>query len=223
VTTKTNEKINLTKDVKKVEITKENQVTKTDIAKLSVSTVIKDAYVLKQIKWTNSTKDKLPTINTRDVADKYDVVANKLQSKKEDTARCAGNHLLNIIYDLAGIEAKNAKDTDTKSWVIMTKKGEDFTAKLSTDKMKNVMAFGFKYDSGKKATYFKADADIDRLAKLSTNDLQNVYNDLVSAAERSHTLNSHNNQFSTTNEQPSSWLNEINTVMNMVIAKQKKK
>lgn len=183
-------------------------------------------YTLRLIKYKRTTAGELPLIdrNTDEIKG-FHVVANALQLKKQDPGRCAINHLLNILYQTAGVDYSNAKSDNMSergsSWLVVTPIDEDVAKKMNTAKMQKVKCFGFTYnDQLRTASYLPEHADIEKLAELSPKEVQKLYDELVDAAEKSHSYNSHNNQFSSTSGQDSSWLLMMNDIMKKVAKKQ---
>lgn len=145
------------------------------------------------------------------IADKGEVVIyNRLQ---KDPGRCSNLHLTHILLKMTGQEDFKQVKIERK-WAIVFNKDFNFKAVTNAPEMPILNALGFKWNETlRSVTFYKSDADQDKLNRFSKEDVQETYDTIVHFAEESHELYSKNNQFTATNTQSSSFLLELNQVI----------
>lgn len=180
-----------------------------------------DCVKISTVGWRNTTGKKVDYAGVDEatfISQGKHVLYNRLQEKSTDSTRSAICHLTNILYDVMGVEHENAMINGSKSaWAIITSQSvDDIMAQMSTPEnlrkaaLLKDLGYGFN-PATKSAFYYYNTRNIENLANnYSLEEKQAMYNAILEASLKSHSINPHNNQFTVSIYQTNSFLLSLN-------------
>lgn len=141
------------------------------------------------------------------------VIRNGLQA--DITTKLSRVHANTILMETLGItQGHKQVKLSEGNWATVYDQNFDFAQITNAQDYKLAEDFGFKFNTETKiATWKKEDANVKNLLQNDPAVIQDLYNRIYTAANKSHDLNSKNNLFTSGKFQTSSFLLELNKVV----------